>query len=96
MSDATRHFFSGSWPEFYDRLMVPVFFEPYARRLAERLKDMTSGHVMEIAAGTGVVTRELIRTLPELCQHYRHRSQPAHARSCSIPPRFGTRQLAAS
>ena len=65
MSDATRHFFSGSWPEFYDRLMVPVFFEPYARRLAERLKGMTSGDVLEIAAGTGVVTRELIRMLPD-------------------------------
>jgi SAM-dependent methyltransferase len=65
MSNPTRHFFSGSWPEFYDRLMVPVFFEPYARRLAERLKGMTSGHVMEIAAGTGVVTRELIRKLPD-------------------------------
>jgi ubiquinone/menaquinone biosynthesis C-methylase UbiE len=64
MSNATRHFFSGSWPEFYDRLMVPVFFEPYARRLAEHLKGMTSGDVLEIAAGTGVVTRELTRTLP--------------------------------
>ena len=64
MSDATRAFF-GSWPEFYDRLMVPVSFEPYARRLAERLKGMASGHVLEIAAGTGVVTRELTRTLPD-------------------------------
>ncbi len=25
MSNPTRHFFSGSWPDFYDRLMVPVF-----------------------------------------------------------------------
>jgi SAM-dependent methyltransferase len=65
MSDAACHFFSGSWPEFYDRLMVPVFFEPYARRLAERLKGMKSGHVLEIAAGTGVVTRELMNTLPD-------------------------------
>ena len=65
MSDATRHFFFSSWPEFYDRLMVPVFFEPYACRLAECLKGMTSGDVLEIAAGTGVVTRELIKTLPD-------------------------------
>jgi hypothetical protein len=64
MSDATRAFF-GSWPEFYDRLMVPLFFEPYARRLVERLKGMRAGHVMEIAAGTGVVTREQMRTLPD-------------------------------
>ena len=53
MSDATRHFFSGSWPEFYDRLMVPVFFGPYALRLAERLEGMTSGRVLEIAAESG-------------------------------------------
>jgi SAM-dependent methyltransferase len=64
MSNAARAFF-GSWPEFYDRLMVPVFFEPYARLLAERLKGMTSGHVLEIAAGTGVVTRELMRMLSD-------------------------------
>jgi SAM-dependent methyltransferase len=64
MSDATRAYL-GSWPEFYDRLLVPVLFEPYARLLAGRLQGVTSGNVLEIAAGTGVVTRELIRTLPE-------------------------------
>src|SRR6266481_2633463 len=64
MSDATRAY-RGSWPKFYDRLLVPVLFEPYARLLAGRLQGMTSGNVLEIAAGTGVVTRELIRTLPE-------------------------------
>jgi len=52
MSDTTHHFFFSSWLDFYDRLMVPVFFEPHARRIAERLKDMTSGQVLEIAAGT--------------------------------------------
>jgi hypothetical protein len=65
MSDATRAYL-GSWPEFYDRLLVPVLFEPYARLLAGRLQGMTSGNVLEIAAGTGVVTRELIRTLRRL------------------------------
>ena len=34
---------------------------------------MTPGHVLEIAAGTGVVTRELIGALPELCHDYRYR-----------------------
>jgi hypothetical protein len=51
MSDATRAYL-GSWPEFYDRLLVPVLFEPYARLLAGRLQGMTSGNVLEIAAGT--------------------------------------------
>jgi SAM-dependent methyltransferase len=42
-----------------------VLFEPYARLLADRLKALTSGNVLELAAGTGVVTRALVRTLPE-------------------------------
>ena len=45
--------FVGSYPEFYDRLLVPVLFAPYARILAERVRGMTVGNVLEIAAGTG-------------------------------------------
>jgi SAM-dependent methyltransferase len=63
MSDMGRSF-AGSLPEFYDRFMVPVMFEPFARDLTSRLRGMTSGHVLELAAGTGVVTRALARTLP--------------------------------
>jgi SAM-dependent methyltransferase len=63
MSDMNRSF-AGSMPEFYDRILVPVMFEPFARDLAGRLGDMTAGHVLEIAAGTGVVTRALARALP--------------------------------
>src|SRR2546423_3340642 len=63
MSDMDRSF-SGSMPEFYDRILVPVMFEPFAQDLAERLAGMKSGHVLEIAAGTGVVTRALARVLP--------------------------------
>jgi hypothetical protein len=39
--------FVGSYPEFYDRLLVPVLFAPYARILAERLRGMTVGNVLE-------------------------------------------------
>src|SRR5206468_2705335 len=63
MSDMNRSF-TGSMPEFYNRILVPVMFEPFALDLAERLRGMTAGHVLEIAAGTGVVTRELARVLP--------------------------------
>jgi ubiquinone/menaquinone biosynthesis C-methylase UbiE len=56
--------FAGSMPEFYDRILVPVMFEPFARDLVERLRGMNSGHVLEIATGTGVVTRALARSLP--------------------------------
>jgi ubiquinone/menaquinone biosynthesis C-methylase UbiE len=57
--------FVGSIPDIYDGIMVPLIFEPYAVDLAARLRDLTSGRVLEIAAGTGAVTRELARTLPE-------------------------------
>jgi hypothetical protein len=63
MSDMNRSF-SGSMPEFYDRFLVPVMFEPFARDLAVRLKGMESGQLLELAAGTGVVTRALAQTLP--------------------------------
>lgn len=51
--------FGGSIPENYDRHMVPLIFEPYARDLAERAASLTPRAVLEIAAGTGVVTRAL-------------------------------------
>ena len=57
--------FSGSIPAFYDRYLGPLLFEPYADDLARRLADISSGRVLETAAGTGIVTRMLIQTLPE-------------------------------
>jgi len=62
MSDMNRSF-AGSMPEYYDRILVPVMFEPFARDLAARLQEMKSGHVLELAAGTGIVTRALAQTL---------------------------------
>jgi len=56
--------YSGSVPGLYDRYRGPVFFEPYARDLAERLQHMARGTVLEIAAGTGIVTRILAGLLP--------------------------------
>ena len=57
--------FAGSIPAFYDRYLAPLLFEPYAADLARRLADLRSGRVLETAAGTGIVTRMLIQTLPE-------------------------------
>jgi ubiquinone/menaquinone biosynthesis C-methylase UbiE len=61
---ATDKVFAGSIPEIYDRLMVPLIFEPYARDLAERVGRMQPRQVLETAAGTGVVTRALASRLP--------------------------------
>ncbi|MCA0029935.1 class I SAM-dependent methyltransferase [Mesorhizobium sp. B263B2A] len=51
--------FTGSIPENYDRYMVPLIFEPFAADLARRAASLSPGAVLEIAAGTGVVTRAL-------------------------------------
>jgi ubiquinone/menaquinone biosynthesis C-methylase UbiE len=56
--------FAGSVPEFYDRFMVPLIFEPYAVDLAKRVADAAPRTVLETACGTGVVTRAMAARLP--------------------------------
>ncbi len=56
--------FSGMNPAIYDRQLGPMFFEPYARDLVRRLTVGASAAVLEIAAGTGIVTEHLRETLP--------------------------------
>jgi ubiquinone/menaquinone biosynthesis C-methylase UbiE len=56
--------FAGPIPEIYDRLLVPLIFESYARDLAERLAKTNPNHVLETAAGTGVLTRAMASVLP--------------------------------
>ncbi|MHB8267833.1 class I SAM-dependent methyltransferase [Bradyrhizobium sp.] len=56
--------FAGSIPEVYDRFMVPLIFEPYARDLAGRLASVEPRDVLETAAGTGVLTRAIASALP--------------------------------
>ena len=55
--------FVGSIPELYDRLLGPVFFEPYARELARRAAGRAA-RILEVAAGTGRVTRQVLARLP--------------------------------
>jgi SAM-dependent methyltransferase len=66
--DVNRHedrLWVGSMPEAYDRLLAPAVFEPFARDLAERAAAHGPARVLELAAGTGVLTKELVRALPE-------------------------------
>jgi ubiquinone/menaquinone biosynthesis C-methylase UbiE len=49
--------FVGSLPKVYEKYLVPVFFEPYAKDIANRLKTKELSNILEVAAGTGVVTR---------------------------------------
>lgn len=56
--------FAGSVPENYDRYMVPLIFQPYAEDVARRAAFLSPDAVLEVAAGTGVVTRALASKLP--------------------------------
>src|SRR4051812_50187146 len=56
--------FVGSVPELYDRHLGPVFMEPYARDLAARVQVPAGGRLLELACGTGKLTRELVAALP--------------------------------
>jgi SAM-dependent methyltransferase len=64
-SSGTDKVFSGSIPRFYETYLVPLLFEPYAADLANRLASRSPTRVLEVAAGTGVVTRSLASVLPE-------------------------------
>jgi ubiquinone/menaquinone biosynthesis C-methylase UbiE len=61
----TDKLFAGSIPEIYDQLLVPLIFESCARDLAGRVASARPGTVLEIAAGTGALTRALAAQLPE-------------------------------
>jgi ubiquinone/menaquinone biosynthesis C-methylase UbiE len=56
--------FAGSIPALYERVLVPLIFQPYADDLAQRLAAVAPARVLELAAGTGVVTRKLAQVLP--------------------------------
>lgn len=62
---ANEAILSGSVPRLYQRYLVPLIFEPYAADLAGRVASRSVSRVLEIAAGTGVVTRRLSSTLPD-------------------------------
>lgn len=56
--------FTGAVPELYERYLVPMIFAPYAADLACRAAALQPARVLEMAAGTGALTRELARQLP--------------------------------
>ncbi len=64
-STHTDRVFAGSLPNLYEKYLVPLIFEPYAASLVNRLPARPLSRVLEIAAGTGVVTRALAASLPE-------------------------------
>jgi SAM-dependent methyltransferase len=57
--DATRVWVD-TMPATYDRWLVPTVFHPFALDLARRAGAHPVGEALELAAGTGVLTRELL------------------------------------
>lgn len=52
---------------FYESTLVPLIFASYADDLAARARALGPNTVLEVACGTGVVTRALAATLPSAC-----------------------------
>lgn len=80
---ASDALFAGSIPDIYDRLLVPLIFEPYASDLAKRVAEAKPQLVLETAAGTGAVTRALASSLKDARIVATDLNQPMldHARS---------------
>lgn len=47
----------------YQSVLVPVIFEPWARDLIRRARPRDGEHILDLACGTGVVTREVSKIL---------------------------------
>lgn len=56
--------FLGSVPDVYERLLVPMIFTEPAARLAAAVARAEPRSVLETAAGTGALTRALVRACP--------------------------------
>lgn len=59
MSSNETSRFTGDIPAFYDSGLGPVLFEHYAADIARRTAAHGPRNVLEVAAGTGIVTRRL-------------------------------------
>jgi ubiquinone/menaquinone biosynthesis C-methylase UbiE len=61
--------FTGSIPEIYDTYLVPLIFEQYAEDLAQRTASINPNSVLEVASGSGVVTRAVAPVLRSGVRH---------------------------
>jgi SAM-dependent methyltransferase len=57
--DTNQISFNGSIPHAYEQYLGPFLFEPFALDLIQRIDNQKVGQALEIACGTGRVTRHL-------------------------------------
>jgi len=60
--------FSGDVPVHYDEGLGPHIFDAFAEELAGRIAGINPSFVLEMAAGTGILTRHLRNALNERCE----------------------------
>lgn len=56
--------FSGSVSQHYEKYLGPMFFEPYAIEISKRVESFSVPYAVELACGTGRVTRHLREVIP--------------------------------
>jgi SAM-dependent methyltransferase len=64
MSTQGDKVFAGAVPRLYEAHLVPLIFTGYADDAARRVASRAPLRILELAAGTGVVTRALAKALP--------------------------------
>ena len=62
-TESKTYDFSGSVATHYDQYLGPLYFEPYAIEVADRIDPDTVDIALELASGTGRVTRHLRKRL---------------------------------
>jgi SAM-dependent methyltransferase len=64
MASDTSRVWLDSMSHAYEKWLVPSVFRPFAVDLAGRASDRMPRRILEVAAGTGVLTSELVSALP--------------------------------
>jgi ubiquinone/menaquinone biosynthesis C-methylase UbiE len=68
MTDGRDARFEGSIPTFYDRFLGGFHSEPFAADLVRRLSVGEDARLLELACGTGILTRRLRAAIPSRAQ----------------------------
>jgi SAM-dependent methyltransferase len=64
MADSADRAWTGSMPDIYERCLAAAVFDPPAADLARRAAAVGPAEILELASGTGTLTRQLARRLP--------------------------------
>lgn len=52
---------TSTFADRYQSVLVPVIFEPWSRELIQRAEPQSGEHILDLACGTGVVTRQVAK-----------------------------------